>query len=198
MAGCSSRRRRLGPKGIPERKRNGIEGGLGPIGPGQFLFGSLEADLAQRPAEYVIGGSTEKVGAQLEEVGAGIDADDAINIQFTSGTTGQPKAATLTHHNIVNNAYFVGETMELTEQDRLCVPVPFYHCFGMVMGNLGSTTHGATMVIPSDAFDPTAVLEAVEPRADDTIVTLGDYVDRGPGSRAVLDWLIENTMCQTQ
>ncbi len=88
--------------------------------------------------------------------------DDPINIQFTSGTTGFPKGATLTHHNILNNGFFVGEAIRLRHGDRLCIPVPLYHCFGMVMGNLGCITHGATMVYPSEAFDPLAVLEAVE------------------------------------
>ena len=87
--------------------------------------------------------------------------DDAINIQYTSGTTGSPKGATLTHHNIVNNAFFVGEGCRLTDQDRVCIPVPFYHCFGMVMGNLACVTHGSTMVIPAPSFDPAATLRAV-------------------------------------
>ena len=91
--------------------------------------------------------------------------DDAINIQFTSGTTGLPKGATLTHFNILNNGYFSGEAMELTEHDRLCIPVPLYHCFGMVLGVLASVTHGATMVFPSEAFEPLAVLEAVSGEA---------------------------------
>jgi fatty-acyl-CoA synthase len=88
--------------------------------------------------------------------------DDAINIQFTSGTTGFPKGATLTHHNILNNGFFVGEAMRLTEADRLCIPVPLYHCFGMVMGNLACLTHGAAMVYPGEAFEAGLVLEAVE------------------------------------
>jgi fatty-acyl-CoA synthase len=86
--------------------------------------------------------------------------EDPINIQYTSGTTGFPKGATLTHRNILNNGYMVGEYCRYTEQDRVCIPVPFYHCFGMVMGNLGATTHGAAMVIPSPAFDPEATLRA--------------------------------------
>ncbi len=86
---------------------------------------------------------------------------DAVNIQFTSGTTGAPKGATLTHHNIVNNGYFIGRAMRLTEQDRLCIPVPFYHCFGMVLGNLAAVTHGACMVIPGEGFDALATLETV-------------------------------------
>jgi fatty-acyl-CoA synthase len=88
--------------------------------------------------------------------------DDPINIQYTSGTTGFPKGATLTHHSILNNGYFIGETLRYSEKDRVCIPVPFYHCFGMVLGNLACTTHGATMVIPGEAFDPIAVMETVE------------------------------------
>jgi fatty-acyl-CoA synthase len=88
--------------------------------------------------------------------------DDPINIQYTSGTTGRPKGATLSHHNILNNGYFVAELMRFTDKDRLVIPVPLYHCFGMVMGNLGCMTHGATMIYPSPVFDPQAVLEAVE------------------------------------
>ncbi len=88
--------------------------------------------------------------------------DDAINIQYTSGTTGFPKGATLSHHNVLNNGFFVGEACGYTPEDRVCIPVPFYHCFGMVLGNLACTTHGATMVIPGEAFDPLLVLEAVQ------------------------------------
>src|ERR1700722_12307414 len=88
--------------------------------------------------------------------------DDPINIQFPSGTTGQPKGATLTHHNILNNGYFIGEAMRLGERDRVCIPVPLYHCFGMVLGNLACVTHGAAMVYPSAGFEPLAVLETVE------------------------------------
>ena len=91
--------------------------------------------------------------------------DDAINIQFTSGTTGLPKGATLTHFNVLNNGYFSGEAMGFTDQDRLCIPVPLYHCFGMVLGVLASVTHGATMIFPSEAFEPLAVLEAVSEEA---------------------------------
>ncbi|HEY2042552.1 MAG TPA: AMP-binding protein [Jatrophihabitans sp.] len=93
---------------------------------------------------------------------AQLSFDDPINIQYTSGTTGFPKGATLTHHNILNNGFFVGELCNYSEQDRICVPVPFYHCFGMVMGNLASTTHGACVVIPAPGFDPAATLKAVQ------------------------------------
>src|SRR6195952_147109 len=95
----------------------------------------------------------------LERIDLG--ADQPINIQYTSGTTGFPKGATLSHHNILNNGFFVGELCSYTEVDRICIPVPFYHCFGMVMGNLAATSHGACMVIPSEGFDPRASLEAV-------------------------------------
>ncbi len=88
--------------------------------------------------------------------------DDPINIQYTSGTTGFPKGATLSHHNILNNGYFVGRGCRYTEEDRVCIPVPYYHCFGMVMGNLACTSHGACMVIPAPAFDPVATLQAVQ------------------------------------
>jgi fatty-acyl-CoA synthase len=98
--------------------------------------------------------------ARLAEIGPTLQFDDPINIQFTSGTTGFPKGATLSHHNILNNGHFVAEAMRLKAGDRLCIPVPLYHCFGMVMGNLGCLTHGATMVYPSEAFEPLAVLQA--------------------------------------
>jgi fatty-acyl-CoA synthase len=88
--------------------------------------------------------------------------DDPINIQYTSGTTGMPKGATLSHHNIVNNGYFIGETMRFTPEDRLCIPVPFYHCFGMVLGNLACVTHGSAMILPAESFEPVSVLETVQ------------------------------------
>lgn len=98
----------------------------------------------------------------VRAISAQLDPDDPINIQYTSGTTGFPKGATLSHRNILNNGYFVTGGQELVPGDRLCIPVPFYHCFGMVMGNLGCTSRGVTMVIPGDAFDPAAVLRAVQ------------------------------------
>ncbi len=91
-----------------------------------------------------------------------LSTDDPINIQYTSGTTGFPKGATLSHHNILNNGFFVGELCHYTEEDRICIPVPFYHCFGMVMGNLAATSHGAAMIIPAPVFDPVQTLKAVQ------------------------------------
>ncbi|MBI4939283.1 MAG: AMP-binding protein [Actinobacteria bacterium] len=99
---------------------------------------------------------------RLDEVMATLSFDDPINIQYTSGTTGFPKGATLSHHNILNNGYFVTEVLGFTVEDRVCLPVPFYHCFGMVMGNLGATSHGACVVIPSPSFDPGLALQAVQ------------------------------------
>ena len=99
--------------------------------------------------------------AHLARIGTTLQFDDPVNIQFTSGTTGNPKGATLSHHNILNNGYFVGEAIRLVPGDRLCIPVPLYHCFGMVMGNLGALTHGATMVYPAEAFDAAATLAAL-------------------------------------
>ena len=99
---------------------------------------------------------------RLDQLAALLQFDQAINIQFTSGTTGHPKGATLTHHNILNNGMFVGQALALTEADRVCIPVPLYHCFGMVLGNLACITHGAAMVFPGAAFDPLEVLETVQ------------------------------------
>ncbi len=98
---------------------------------------------------------------ELRERSGSLSADEAINVQYTSGTTGFPKGATLSHHNILNNGFFVGELCGYTADDRVCIPVPFYHCFGMVMGNLGCTSHGACMVVPEGGFEPEATLAAV-------------------------------------
>jgi fatty-acyl-CoA synthase len=99
---------------------------------------------------------------ELRDRAAGLQPDDPVNIQFTSGTTGFPKGATLTHHNILNNGFFIGEAMGLSHRDRICIPVPLYHCFGMVLGNLACMTHGSTMVYPGEGFEPLAVLETVQ------------------------------------
>jgi len=110
----------------------------------------------------VLGMGGERHRAQLVEIAGKLQFDDPINIQFTSGTTGAPKGATLTHHNILNNGYFIGEAQLLSDRDRVCIPVPLYHCFGMVLGNLACITHGAAMVYPSEGFDPLLTLQAVE------------------------------------
>jgi len=110
----------------------------------------------------VIEQANEADVAQLAAQTRTLQFDDPVNIQFTSGTTGAPKGATLTHHNILNNGFFIGEAMRLTERDRLCIPVPLYHCFGMVLGNLACVTHGAAMVYPGEGFDPVAVLRTVQ------------------------------------
>src|SRR3546814_12178943 len=106
--------------------------------------------------------ATQSELSVLDDIASTLRPDDPINIQYTSGTTGFPKGATLSHRNILNNGYFCTEQIRLTAGDRLCIPVPFYHCFGMVMGNLGCTTHGATIVIPASAFDPGQTLAAHE------------------------------------
>ena len=121
----------------------------GPARPGWLAFEDVAA-----PASLEARDRVAKIGASLSPL-------DPINIQFTSGTTGSPKGATLSHRNILNNGFFVGRAIGLKAGDRLCIPVPLYHCFGMVMGNLGCLTHGATMVYPAEAFDPRAVLKAV-------------------------------------
>jgi fatty-acyl-CoA synthase len=118
--------------------------------PGMLNFGDLSKSIGADDL------------ARLANVAATLQFDDAVNIQFTSGTTGAPKGATLTHHNILNNGFFIGEAMRLTEKDRLCIPVPLYHCFGMVLGNLACVTHGAAIVYPGEGFDAKAVLETVQ------------------------------------
>ncbi|HEX8829501.1 MAG TPA: AMP-binding protein, partial [Xanthobacteraceae bacterium] len=117
--------------------------------PGTFRFSEIPAR----------GGAAET--ARIAELGLQLQFDQPINIQFTSGTTGFPKGATLSHHNILNNGFFIGEAMRLTPEDRLCIPVPLYHCFGMVLGNLAAVTHGACMVFPGEGFDPLATLQTV-------------------------------------
>jgi len=128
------------------------------------LFGGEEWQLlsgGDRTASGTAPAALAAVAA-LARAQAALSADDAINIQYTSGTTGFPKGATLSHHNILNNGFFTGELCRYTEQDRICIPVPFYHCFGMVMGNLAATSHGACIVIPAPSFDPSATLRSVE------------------------------------
>ncbi len=117
--------------------------------------------IGQQSWTELLGAATRVPEAMLAEVEAGLAPEDPINIQYTSGTTGFPKGATLSHLNILNNGFFVGEGCRYTELDRICIPVPFYHCFGMVMGNLAATTHGSAMVIPAPGFDPAATLHAV-------------------------------------
>jgi fatty-acyl-CoA synthase len=112
----------------------------------------------------------KKLGSErLNSIAATVQMDDAVNIQFTSGTTGLPKGATLSHHNLINNAFFVGEATGIEPGSRVCIPVPLYHCFGMVMGNLGCVTHAATMVYPSESFDPLKTLETVEAERCDVL-----------------------------
>ena len=122
----------------------------GPARPGTIPFDDVAA----------LGGASER--AEIAELASLLQFDDAINIQFTSGTTGSPKGATLTHHNIVNNGFFIGRALGLGAEDRICIPVPLYHCFGMVIGNMASLTHGAAMVLPGEGFDPLATLETVQ------------------------------------
>jgi fatty-acyl-CoA synthase len=112
--------------------------------------------------DELLGGADAARVDELRARSASLDASDPINIQYTSGTTGFPKGATLSHHNILNNGFFVGEGCRIAEHDRICVPVPYYHCFGMVMGNLAATSHGACVVLPAEAFEPGAVLDAVQ------------------------------------
>jgi len=118
--------------------------------------------IGEESWEELIGAGSAVTTDELAARMATLSPDDAINIQYTSGTTGFPKGATLSHHNILNNGYFVGELVSYTEHDRICLPVPFYHCFGMVMGSLAAVSHGACAVIPSPSFDPAATLKAVE------------------------------------
>ena len=141
------------------------------------MLDQVAAELPALARRVVLGDQVPAGAMGWEELGAGagrvpverlrerealLQFDDPINIQYTSGTTGFPKGATLSHHNILNNGYFIGEGCGYTEADRVCVPVPLYHCFGMVLGNLACTTHGAAMVYPAEAFEPEATLAAVQ------------------------------------
>ena len=134
-------------KGIPFLE--GLTWLHAPSGPGAFAFEQVKN----------LGGPAQQL--RLATIDSSLNPDDAINIQFTSGTTGAPKGATLSHYNIVNNARFVTDRIQLSASDRLCIPVPLYHCFGMVMGVLGAVSKGAAMVFPGEAFDPVATLEAL-------------------------------------
>ncbi|WP_328535953.1 AMP-binding protein [Streptomyces sp. NBC_00344] len=129
------------------------------------LVGEVRGNCPELRAVHYIGDPSWDdlvAAARPVPLDAALSCDDPINIQYTSGTTGFPKGATLSHHNILNNGYSVGESVHYSERDRICLPVPFYHCFGMVMGNLAATSHGACMVIPGPSFDPEATLRAVE------------------------------------
>ena len=121
--------------------------------------------IGQQSWDALLARADEVTSQEVAQIAAGLDPDDPINIQYTSGTTGFPKGATLSHRNILNNGYLVGEVCRYTEADRVCIPVPFYHCFGMVMGNLACTSHGSTMVIPAPGFDPALTLQAVQEEA---------------------------------
>src|SRR5947208_992780 len=125
------------------------------------MWDDVVAAYGTRPALVAPRQAVRWTYAELHAREAELDFDEPINIQYTSGTTGFPKGATLSHHNILNNGFFIGEILGYTPEDRVCIPVPFYHCFGMVLGNLAVVTHGACIVLPSEAFDPHAVLETV-------------------------------------
>src|SRR5712692_6869714 len=139
-------------RGMIDEVRNGLE--------------ELEQVIYLRSAEWGAlldaGQYLDGAADPLTEREATLSFDDPINIQYTSGTTGFPKGATLSHHNILNNGFFIGEALHLSERDRVCIPVPFYHCFGMVLGNLACTTHGSAMVVPGESFDALAAMETVE------------------------------------
>ncbi len=120
---------------------------------------SLVIDDEWQPLLDAASAVSEETLSTLE---ATLQFDDAINVQYTSGTTGFPKGATLSHHNILNNGFFIGEALRYSERDRVCIPVPFYHCFGMVLGNLACTTHGACIVVPGESYEPLAAMETVQ------------------------------------
>ena len=144
--------RELGPKRLPQLQHT------------FWIDGKAAADVEEpgmrRFSQLLASGNA--ADPRVAQVQKTLKATDPINIQFTSGTTGFPKGATLTHRNILNNGFFIGECMKLTPEDRLCIPVPLYHCFGMVLGNLACFTHGATIVYPNDGFDPLTVLQTVQ------------------------------------
>jgi fatty-acyl-CoA synthase len=117
--------------------------------------------IIEKEWHKLLGAGAKISDRELAEREQSLQFDDAVNIQYTSGTTGYPKGATLSHHNILNNGFFIGERMSYSENDRVCIPVPFYHCFGMVLGNMACTTHGACMVIVGESFEPEAVMQAV-------------------------------------
>lgn len=148
----------------PSFKTSDYVGMLRELGPERLPQLRLMVSLGEEPHEGFLPWAelrTEPDADRLAQMATMLDRNDAINIQFTSGTTGFPKGATLTHHNILNNGYFTGRTLKLTNRDRICIPVPLYHCFGMVLGSLASLTSGAAMIFPSEAFEPGAALAAV-------------------------------------
>ena len=122
---------------------------------GSSLDGAIPWDEMCRRGQSIDSEAVSRAAMDLK-------ATDAINIQYTSGTTGFPKAAMLTHRNLLLNTYYVGQCLRLTDQDRICIPVPFYHCFGCVLGTMCAVVYGATMVIPAESFEPTATLDAIE------------------------------------
>ncbi len=149
----------------PSFKTSDYIGMLRELGPNKLPFVRLMVSLGDVRHEGFMPWADlrrQSEAARLEAIARTLDRNDAINIQFTSGTTGFPKGATLTHRNILNNGYFTARTIKLTPEDRICIPVPLYHCFGMVLGNLAALTSGAAMVYPGEAFDPRAALEAVQ------------------------------------
>ena len=125
-------------------------------------FGFINPVIIDRDWATFLSSASQVSDARLAEREASLQFDDPVNIQYTSGTTGYPKGATLSHHNILNNGFFIGERLKYTEKDIVCLPVPFYHCFGMVLGNMAIVTHGACIVIPGEFFDPEQVLQTVE------------------------------------
>lgn len=149
----------------PSFKTSDYIGMLRELGPEKLPLLKLMVSLGEEPHDGFVGWDDLRAPADpalLAGIAATLDRNDAINIQFTSGTTGFPKGATLTHRNILNNGFFTAQTIKLTPADRICIPVPLYHCFGMVLGNLAALTSGAAMVYPGEAFDPRAALEAVQ------------------------------------